>query len=53
MLKEFGKIKLVLHLLQIKEACKTSFVHLALRKKIIQRYRRMRLEALGAFSCGA
>jgi hypothetical protein len=27
--------------------------YLALRKKIIQRYRRMRLEALGAFSYGA
>jgi hypothetical protein len=53
MLKKFEKIKLVHHLLKIKEASKTSFVHLALRKKIIQRYRRMRLEALGAFSYSA
>jgi hypothetical protein len=44
---------MVHHLLQIIEASKTSFVHLALRKKIIQRCRRMRLEALGAFSYGA
>jgi hypothetical protein len=35
------------------EASKKIFVHLALRKKIIQRYRRMRLETLGAFSYGA
>jgi hypothetical protein len=36
----------------MKEASKTSFVHLSLRKKIIQRYGRMGLQALGAFSYG-
>jgi hypothetical protein len=33
MLKKFEKIKLVYHLLKIKEASKTSFVHLAEEKK--------------------
>ncbi len=53
MFKQLEKIKLVHHLLKILEASKTIFVNLALRKKIIQRYRRMRLETLGAFSYGA
>ncbi len=41
MLKQFEKIKLVHQLLYLIEASKTIFVNLALRKKIIQRYRRL------------
>ncbi len=36
-----------------KDASKTTFVHINSKKKIIQRCRRMRLEALGVFSYGA
>jgi hypothetical protein len=47
------KIKLVHHLLLIKDAPKAIFVHPLLRKKIIQRCRRIRLDTLSAFSYGA
>jgi hypothetical protein len=50
MLMKFERIKLVHNLLKIKKASKTIFVHLPLRKKIIQRCWRMHLEALGAFT---
>jgi hypothetical protein len=52
-LKKLSWYMMVHHLLWIIEACKKIFVHLPLRKKIIQRSRRMRLEFLGAFSYGA
>ena len=35
-----------------KKASKTGFVHVDQRKKITQRFRRMRLEALGILSYG-
>jgi hypothetical protein len=48
--KIIWKIKSVHHLLWIEEASYAIFVHLTLRKKIIQRCRRMRLDTLSTFS---
>ncbi len=53
MSKEIRKNQVGTSFIIEKEASKAIFVHPPLRKKIIQRCRRMCFDALGAFSYGA